>query len=78
MFCEEEEKGKKGWVVFCLHKVYFYEEGCDTLYGRMDRFCCRSIIIRCRCMRYGMQFWSKGLTVCHSVCHIGAKGKERV
>ena len=30
------------------------------------------------CMRYGMQFWSEGLTVCHSVCHIGAKAKERV
>ena len=29
MFGEEEEKGKKGWVVFCLHKVYFNEEGCD-------------------------------------------------
>ena len=30
------------------------------------------------CMRYGMQFWREGLVVCNSVCHSGAKAKERV
>ena len=89
ILCSVKKKTKKrktDWVVFCLHTIYFYENGCDVLYAAIVFLChyndwipyfCNCVVENMNADDFGFgQHIIRRRLHAFTVCHFGAKARR--